>query len=224
MATKEELEKLILDSAIVSKNYCFVEDIPKAPNPLKLSKWYASEVLEISGEIDTLENNHNAICTCKKGCSECCSQLIAVNNPERVVIEFALQNLSKEIKVEIKEIVKSQCETLKENNFSRTSLDSLFMTKEKEQSLQKDFFSFKMKCPFLNNDLNCMIYEVRPTVCWSYRNYGNPEACKDNWDILTTLKYDDWEKRFLERLYVAKKPKRNEKLQILQFFLEDILF
>lgn len=223
MSLTEKLKKLVLESASIAHSFKFPQEIPSNPNPLKLSKWYASEVLTATTQINAIEESFNISSTCKKGCSSCCSQLIAINKPEYTMIEFAVTNFDINTRTKIKDIINEQCNLLSNNGFSATTLDAFIISLAKEHEFQQKYFSMNLQCPFLDDSHGCMIYNIRPSVCWTYRNYGNPRDCSDSWDITTSVKYEDWESRVLERTYQAKKPSRNEKIIILQFALLEIL-
>ena len=132
------------------------------------------------------------------------------------MIEFALDNLDKNIRSKIKNTVSIQCEILNNNGFSNNTLNA-YLSTEKQRSYQDKFFSLSLSCPFLDNNNTCLIYNIRPTVCWSYKSYGNPSDCAYSWDIPNTIHYNDWEQQLLNRLYQAKKPSRHKKLIILQY-------
>ena len=42
---KEIVDRLIFKSGMTAKDYKFEQEIPKRPNPLKLSKWLSKETL-----------------------------------------------------------------------------------------------------------------------------------------------------------------------------------
>ena len=68
------------------------------------------------------------------------------------------------------------------------------------------------------------IYDIRPSLYWSYQNYGNPTEGAKSWGISATAKYSDWKAHLGDRMRQAKKTSRHDKLTILQFALHDILF
>lgn len=116
-----------------------------------------------------------------------------------------------------------QCEFLTQHGYYEQNLLSDFISDNKILAMQKEFFSFNLPCPLLNDDKICSIYPVRPTLCWSYRNYGNPAQCSQTWDLPTTVKYNDWEAQITKRLYKIKRPTRKNSLVILQFALFTML-
>ena len=114
----EIVNKLILKSGIIAKNYKFEQEIPKRPNPLKLSKWLSKDIEEVEKQIDLIEEEFKVKCTCEKGCSACCRQLIALSMSECLAIKPYIENLSKDEKDELKRKVLEQCNILEENNIT----------------------------------------------------------------------------------------------------------
>lgn len=85
---KEIVDRLIFKSGMTAKNYKFEQEIPKRPNPLKLSKWLSKEIEEVEKQIDLIEEEFEVKCTCEKGCSACCRQLIALSMSECLAIKL----------------------------------------------------------------------------------------------------------------------------------------
>lgn len=223
MTTDNQLNSLIKDSITVARSYVFPQEIPKSPNSLKLHKWYKNEVTTISEQLNLLEQKHHCSCTCSKGCSACCRQLITITHLEYLIIESALNKLQSDERASLKAIVEEQCEFLTKRGYSEQSLLSNFISDNKMLAIQDEFFSFQLPCPLLTPDRICSIYSVRPTLCWSYRNYGSPTQCDQAWELPTTIKYDAWEARITERLYQIKRPNYKNSLFILQFALFTML-
>lgn len=44
-------------------------------------------------------------------------------------------------------------------------------SQEEQDRVNQLFYDCKIRCPFLSHDDQCDIYEIRPCVCWTYRNY-----------------------------------------------------
>ena len=52
-------------------------------------------------------------------------------------------------------------------------------SRNEQNRISELFFSCNIQCPFLADDNVCEIYEIRPCVCWSYRNYKNKSECQE---------------------------------------------
>lgn len=44
-----------------------------------------------------------------------------------------------------------------------------------------------------------MVYPVRPSPCWSYRMYGDPKRCEDDYDINETVAFMGAEKLIIDK-------------------------
>ena len=94
-------------------------------------------------------------------------------------------------------------------------------TTRKEEVIQDKYFKLKMPCVFLDEENSCSIYKVRPSLCWSYRNYGDKADCEKDYDVESTIKYDDWEHRVFERILTARPPRNG--LYVLPFAIKEMM-
>lgn len=78
-----------------------------------------------------------------------------------------------------------------------------------------------MPCVFLDEENSCSIYKVRPSLCWSYRNYGDKADCEKDYDVESTIKYGDWEHRVFERILTARPPRNG--LYVLPFAIKEMM-
>ena len=214
---KNRVEELILKSGITAKNYKFEQEVPRRPNPLKLSKWISQEIKEVERQIDLIEEEFDVKCTCEQGCSACCRQLIALSMSECLAIKPNIENLSTDEKEKLKNKVLEQCEILEKSGITNSAI----AVARNEKILQEQYFKLSAPCVFLDEENSCMIYDVRPSLCWSYRNYGDREACEKNYDVPTTIKYDDWEHRVFERILTARPSKKG--LYVLAFAIKEMM-
>ena len=149
----EIVNKLILKSGITAKNYKFEQEIPKRPNPLKLSKWLSKDIEEVEKQIDLIEEEFKVKCTCEKGCSACCRQLIALSMSECLAIKPYIENLSKDEKDELKRKVLEQCNILEENNITNKELNIV----RNEKVLQDKYFKLGIPCVFLDEEKSSVL-------------------------------------------------------------------
>lgn len=214
---ENRVEKLILKSGVTAKSYKFEQEVPRRPNPLKLSKWISQEIEEVERQIDLIEKEFDVKCTCRKGCSACCRQLIALSMSECLAIKPYIENLSANEKDKLKNKVLEQCGILEKSGITNSAI----AVTRNEKVLQEQYFKLSTPCIFLDEENSCMIYKVRPSLCWSYRNYGDREACEKSYDVLSTIKYDDWEHRVFERVLTARPSKKG--LYVLPFAIKDMM-
>lgn len=95
---------------------------------------------------------------CRKGCSQCCSQIFRITQVDAAVIKEHLNEVPFEVKDALKKKAADYISNSDSNNISNIS---------------KDEYEVKLKipCPALNEDGACMIYEARPVIC---RRFGPP--------------------------------------------------
>ncbi len=214
---EDKFDEILWQSGMTAKDYKFEQEVPNRPNPLKLSKWLAQEIEEVTEQIDKIENEIGMKCSCEKGCSACCNQLIAMSISECSAIQPYIKSFSKEKLEELKRKVLEQCDILEKNNLTNKEINKI----RNEKKLQKQYFDLNISCVFLDEENLCSIYRVRPSLCWSYRNYGDKADCEQNFDVSTTIKYDDWESRVFERILAARPTK--EELYVLPFAIKKIM-
>lgn len=202
--TSEQYIRLLYVSIQKAAMYVPKQEIPQSPNPLKLSKWFCKEISDYMAQIDAIEQECGVKCVCSKGCAHCCKQLIAISMSEFLAMQPILDNLPREKRLKLKEEAIKQNIILKENGIVTMCSTSNIDIYE----YQKKYFDLQLKCPLLDENNSCLVYEVRPFNCSTYRNYGSPEDCKKDCSVHTVAKYDDWESVGLKRLYSARKPDR----------------
>ena len=106
---------------------------------------------------------------------------------------------------------------MEENNITNKVIN----TTRKEEVIQDKYFKLKMPCVFLDEENSCSIYKVRPSLCWSYRNYGDKADCEKDYDVESTIKYDDWEHRVFERILTARPPRNG--VYVLPFAIKEMM-
>jgi len=218
----QTLELLVQNSGTKAHQFQFPESIPTRPNVLKLSKWYAMEIFIIEEQINKLEQELGISSSCQKGCAACCMQLIVLNNADTLMLELAINNLGQHTKRKIKDTIMEQCQILTKNGFHNSSIP-IPMSRPSQLEMQKKFFSLKLPCPLLDENGSCSVYSVRPSQCWSYRNYGSPSDCSTTPNPPAGIAFEDWERQLLHRLLQTKKPSLHANLTILQFALQSSL-
>lgn len=217
---KEMIKEMIYDSAVIAKYYKFKNEMPKITSKVAMSKWISKEINEIDSCIDNLEEKHGFKSVCKKGCAECCKQCIVVFSSECTGIEIYINNMDDKMKNTIKIKTQELCDVLEEKRITNARLNS-YMSENERRRLQEEYFSLEKPCVFLDENNECLIHPVRPSLCWSYREYLDSENCKFSCFSETAIKYNDWEKRANERLINARKT--HLKLMILPFAIREMM-
>ncbi|WP_252247037.1 hypothetical protein [Clostridium sp. ZBS4] len=161
------------DSFLASKHYgnflINVSDIKT------LSCWYSNEIQWSTAQIDNLEKKYRINSCCKKACFECCKQSIYINPAEYEILKYNILRLDYKTKAKLKLEAKNICAAIK-----KTQIPTKFskgLTEKEQEDINKEYFQFQFKCPLLNCDRECICYDIRPSVCWTYRNYGDAIDC-----------------------------------------------
>ncbi|MCR4697225.1 MAG: YkgJ family cysteine cluster protein [Lachnospiraceae bacterium] len=201
-----KLKELALDSGQTAHTYEFKNEMPKANNGVGLKKWLTNEIEEINDCINALESKHGLQSVCKKGCSDCCKQFIVLTQPECVAIEAYINNLDYETREYLKKKTQETSLLLEENEINMSLVNNLNPRNYSftfQKSIQERYFNLNIPCIFLNEKNECLIHPVRPSLCWSYREYYDSYKCKSCFSD-TGFKYDDWEAKSTQRLFSAR--------------------
>lgn len=188
-----------------------------------LAKWFKAEIEKANKAIDEAEEKVGLRCVCDKGCDACCKQAIQVLPTEAKAISAVINRFSPEEKKKLREKVDHWMEVIEasgldtdQNKYYRKGADM-----NKIYDFMKAYFKLNLPCPMLSEEGACIIYEVRPGGCWSYRVYSTPEECKENYEAAGGMKHDEWERFLMDHLFRAVKPDHTMKL--LPYYIDDIL-
>lgn len=109
---------------------------------------YKKYLNSIQGLLDNyFENQSDYIC-CKKGCAYCCEKgVYPYSELEIQYLIFGVMSLSEDYKIKIYQRIEN--------------------LKKEYQNFQGD--KFLHRCPFLDDDKSCMVYDYRGIIC---RNFG----------------------------------------------------
>lgn len=190
--------------------------------PRTISKWYSNEISLVTSGIADFEKASNLHPLCKNGCSYCCKQAIVISYPELLAIKPVFKNLSIDTQNRILYLCQCICGILKNNGLSENAVSCL-QNHEEEIELQRKYFSLKISCPFLDNQNSCMIYPVRPTLCWSYKYYGtNIHDCEDSFAPSLSFQYSTLNEMIEKKLFSIKRISERRTLQLLPFAIANI--
>lgn len=140
-------------------------------NISSLTKKYIDLTDLIQKEFDRNVDKYGDKIKCRKGCSQCCTQIFRITQFDADVIKNHLNTVNTEFKNSLKKKA--------EDYLRKTTTGDLKAV---------DFFSEPtLPCPALNQDGACMIYEARPVICrrfgppvYDYKNPGKLFACELN--------------------------------------------
>jgi Fe-S-cluster containining protein len=117
--------------------------------------------------------------SCRRGCSECCSQLVPMSIFEAESIAEHLRSLPEERQKELAERFHQALSKLSAAGLiDRMVAEGLQADSKEFQQLVFDYFYQRIPCPFLE-DHACSIYPVRPFACREYLVTSPAEYCFD---------------------------------------------
>lgn len=198
----------------------FSQEIPKYPNALKLSKWYKNELIEAEQKIASVESTFDLSCICKKGCTGCCKQLIPIIDLELKAMSPAFDLLDIDTKRVLKQKVEKTCDMLSSNGFNINSVMTITVG-EKMAQQQEKYFKLNIPCPLLDENGECMVYNVRPVTCMAYRNYGGMNCDTSYW-VDESFQYEMFSGQIITRLSQTKKNGISN-VMLLPFAIQEIL-
>lgn len=185
MADIENLQRFVTKSG--SNVGAYVKSNPIRPFSGGKAKFreYKEMVSEMELLINQSEEEFQIQSTCTKGCAACCNQIIVISQFEADMMwNYLDMNYDRDVVQQIK-VKMNEVAAFLDSNFGKPPKNQFeiqrFLSKSDEN--KDKYFSFQLPCPLLNEDKECMVYPVRPSACWSYRVYGNPEDCKESFDI-----------------------------------------
>ncbi len=197
--------------------------LPNSIDDKILTKWISNEIRKVTSKLDQVEQETGIHCVCSVGCSACCKQAIQVLPTEAKAIAIYMSQFAPEIKESILEKVEEWKNCIEASGLD-TDQNKYYIsgTAEKEiYHFMADYFALNLPCPMLSEEGRCMIYPVRPGGCWSYRVYSSSWECKKGFYVEGGIKYDEWERYFLDCLF--KKAPSDHQMKLLPYYIEDIL-
>lgn len=148
------------------------------PSIFEIEKEYKNIVLSYCMEMNRIEEQCRLRNVCGKGCNACCRQCITINSVEGLLIQREISMMSYDNIRKIREKNSNILENMRKNGIPINYYE--FCQNAYENS--KKYFSMHMQCPFISDNGTCLIYEIRPIVCWQYRHYGKKSDCEERHD------------------------------------------
>lgn len=220
MSMYENLDELIKVSGEKVMKTKPIQDILKSPNALAFYKWYKKEIEWANLQIDSVENILGIKNSCYKGCSSCCKQPIGIVPIEMLAIQQFVKNLRRQERKKLYDHTLDICNKISESGI-QTNIN-LFRSENSIQEYMKQYYALGINCPLLSNNNTCLIYEIRPVNCWSYRVYGDPKDCELLHNPDHGIQFSDWETLILKRMLEVRTRKKDT-VRLLPFALKNIL-
>ena len=139
---------------------------------------YRKMILDAVRNIENNERNANLKCKCKAGCDKCCSDLILVCPDEAVMVVQELITMPDSQVERIRKRTLEQAGILESNGITIKNVKEIVDRGNPGEiiELKDKYYNLQLPCVFLE-DHKCSIYSVRPTDCWTYRQYISSENC-----------------------------------------------
>lgn len=132
-------------------------------------KQYEQLVKQIDGVFEKVRTEYPDCLTCKEGCADCCHALFDLTLIEAIYINRKfLDTIPYENQEELLERANKADRTLVK--IKRDAQKDLHAGKS-EETILEEMAAMRVKCPLLNEDNRCDLYEYRPITC---RLYGIP--------------------------------------------------
>lgn len=132
---------------------------------------YEALVEKVERVFEQMKNKFPAEVQCKPGCSDCCNALFDLTLIEALYINFhfnqQFKNKQRDLLIEKANTADRQTYKIKRAAYKLTQEDSDDEKAIKEVSLKR------IRCPLLNDQDLCDLYDFRPIAC---RVYGIPQA------------------------------------------------
>ena len=136
---------------------------------------YFEKYQEIVKQVDELfervQKEHPECVTCKTKCADCCHALFDLSLIEAIYINYQINNHIKG-KEKSRLIEKANHADRKTHRIKRQAYKSKTAGKDETEILM-DIAAERVRCPLLNDDEMCDLYEHRPITC---RLYGIPTS------------------------------------------------
>lgn len=144
-----------------------------------IAKIYHNEIIKAEEEMHQFEVEQNLQCQCCAGCDKCCHDLILINAFEGNIIANEVKKMRSYQREPIYRQLEEQEEILNDNGIYLKDVKRLVLMggREKLLELKEKYYKINLPCIFLK-DHKCSIYNVRPTDCWTYRQYYSSEKCE----------------------------------------------
>lgn len=130
---------------------------------------YEALVNQIDAVFNKVQEEHDECVSCKEGCDDCCHALFDLTLIEALYIkkkfDHVFQEAGRSDIVERANVADRQVHRLKKQAH-KDHLDG-----KPENEILEDMAAHRIRCPLLNDDSKCDLYESRPITC---RLYGIP--------------------------------------------------
>jgi Fe-S-cluster containining protein len=135
-------------------------------------KKYEALVDQVDGVFDQVRQQYPDCVTCKLGCADCCHAIFDLSLVEALYINRRfLEKISGQRKIDIIEDANVTDRNL--DRMKRKAFKSVEAGKKTEEQVLLEMAAERVRCPLLNKENRCDLYDHRPITC---RIYGIPTS------------------------------------------------
>ncbi len=184
-----------------------------------LMEFHIQETAYYNEQLNLVEQHLDMTCTCGKGCDHCCHQLVVASRQEIAVLAHALKAWKPKKLEKFMVRLQSACDVLIQAGYPK---NGVITSNQMYEDLMDLHPTFHLPCPLLSKKGACLVHPVRPTLCWMYRNYGDPAGCQGSCGHDNAVNFVHFSHRAGQRLRRATGTDTGETL-VLSLGLADYL-
>lgn len=133
---------------------------------------YEALVTQVDEVFEKVKNQHPELVNCKLECSDCCHALFDITLVEALYINKKfIESMLEEKKAVILEKSNKVDRTIYQ--LKRKSFKAVDSGQKSEEQVLLEMAAERVRCPLLNDDNQCDLYDFRPLTC---RLYGIPTS------------------------------------------------
>ena len=135
---------------------------------------YKALVDQVDAVFEKVQQEYSECVVCKVGCADCCHALFDLTLIEAMFIKSQFDKLIP--KESREEIIKRANEADRKVYKLKRSASKAFQEGKSEREILEDMALQRVRCPLLDGDDKCELYQSRPITC---RLYGIPTVIGD---------------------------------------------
>ncbi|MGD8834660.1 MAG: YkgJ family cysteine cluster protein [Desulfobacteraceae bacterium] len=135
---------------------------------------YKALVNQVDAVFDKVEREYSECVACKKGCADCCHALFDLTLIEAIFIKSQFDKLIPQPLRD--QIINRANESDRKVYKLKRTASKAYQEGKPEQEILEDMAHQRIRCPLLDDQNKCELYESRPITC---RLYGIPTVIGD---------------------------------------------
>jgi Fe-S-cluster containining protein len=138
----------------------------------------------IQQEFDRNAEKYGSKLQCRKGCSQCCSQIFRITLLDAYIIQEHIKSLPPELQLHLKAKAEEYIRCLPLSKGEYPKVEGVETETRGNTEGVNTEGRMRLPCPALGSEGECTIYEARPVICrrfgppiYDYKNPANVYAC-----------------------------------------------